>query len=243
MSSNQYGDQFYSNRGGTLISAQHIVPLVREYVPVSSAVDIGCGLGEFLKVFSETGTSRVLGVDGPWVKPEKLLIKPEEFIEADLTKPFTNPNKFDLVISCEVGEHLHDSASATFVKTLTDLGNVVLFSAAIPLQGGTYHVNEQWPAYWEEKFKQQGFVAIDCFRLTIWNNPEIRFWYKQNLVMFVRKETLDNYPKLKALYDPNKTLLPLVHPHIFGFYATNYRRLTKWIPSWMKSVVKKFVKL
>lgn len=240
---NQYGDQFYSNRGGTFLSAQHIVPLVREYVSVNSVVDIGCGLGEFLKVFFETGTSTVLGVDGSWVKREKLLIKPEEFIEADLTQPFIHSKKFDLVISCEVGEHLPDSATDTFVQTLTNLGDVILFSAAIPLQGGTYHVNEQWPSYWQEKFAKKGFVAIDCFRLNIWNNPQIKFWYKQNLVLFVRKDMLANYPKVSVIYNPNSVLLPLVHPHIFTFYASNYRRFTRLIPSWLKAILKKFIKL
>jgi SAM-dependent methyltransferase len=240
---NQYTDKFYSNREGTLTSARHIVPLILQYLPVKSVVDIGCGLGEFLNVFAENGATKVLGVDGPWVKRDRLLIRPEDFLEADLTKPFQQSQPFDLAISCEVGEHLPEPSADTFVKSLTGLGNVVLFSAAIPLQGGTFHVNEQWPEYWATKFEACGFVAIDCLRLAIWNNPEIRFWYKQNLLLFVRQESLANYPALRAQYEPGKPVLPLVHPHIFGFYARSYRKITGWVPSWAKGILKTFVKI
>jgi len=39
----------------------------------------------------------------------------------------------------------------------------VLFSAAIPNQGGTGHINEQWQEYWAEKFYANGFGAELCY--------------------------------------------------------------------------------
>ena len=50
--------------------------------------------------------------------------------------------KFDLVVSLEVAEHLPSECAETFVDSLTGLGPIVLFSAAIPHQGGTNHANE-----------------------------------------------------------------------------------------------------
>jgi hypothetical protein len=36
---------------------------------------------------------------------------------------------------------------------------VVLFSAAIPFQGGVGHINEQWPDYWVKYFSKTGVCS------------------------------------------------------------------------------------
>ena len=43
------------------------------------------------------------------------------------------------------------------VATITKHGDAVLFSAAIPGQGGQDHLNEQWPEYWQKKFEVNGY--------------------------------------------------------------------------------------
>ncbi len=240
MSGKHYDAGFYSDREGTLKSAEILAPMIEKAVAPKSIVDIGCGLGEFLAAFNTLGITDVLGIDGPWVNKESLKINPANFETGDLEKPIKKQRKYDLVISSEVAEHIHEHASDTFVASLASLGDVVVFSAAIPLQGGTYHVNEQWPQYWAEKFAVHDFVGIDYLRPKIWTNPGIKFWYKQNLLVFVKKETLDNYPLLKAEYVENGELLPLVHPVIFSFYASSYRKMTGWVPKWMKFIIRKF---
>jgi hypothetical protein len=52
----------------------------------------------------------------------------------------------------EVGEHISESAANHFIESLTTHAPVVLFSAAIPYQGGDHHVNEQFLPYWVERF-------------------------------------------------------------------------------------------
>ena len=54
----------------------------------------------------------------------------------------------------EVAEHLPREKASVFIDTLTKHSGIVLFSAAVPGQGGTYHVNEQWPKYWNELFSR-----------------------------------------------------------------------------------------
>jgi hypothetical protein len=71
-----------------------------------------------------------LGYDGPHVTP--LCIPKDRFAAVDLRQPLPADRKFDLAISGEVAEHL----PATLVGTLTSVSDVVLFSAAIPGQGG-----------------------------------------------------------------------------------------------------------
>ena len=53
------------------------------------------------------------------------------------------------------------------------LSDVVLFSAAIPHQGGENHFNEQWPDYWSQKFERRGYSVLDCLRHLIWANPKV----------------------------------------------------------------------
>ena len=67
--------------------------------------------------------------------------------------------KFDLVLSLEVAEHLPSECAEAFVESLVNLGPVILFSAAIPYQGGENHVNEQWPEYWVGVLSGEGICS------------------------------------------------------------------------------------
>jgi hypothetical protein len=113
----------------------------------------------------------------------------------------------------EVAEHLPESRAASFIKSLTSLGPVILFSAAIPYQGGDGHINEQWPGYWAELFARSGFLAIDCIRPRIWDNEQVAYYYAQNSVIYVNRDRLDDYPLLRQEYERNPSSpRPLVHP-------------------------------
>lgn len=100
------------------------------------------------------------------------------------------------------------------MDNLTSFSDVILFSAAIPNQGGTHHVNEQWPSYWAEKFLARGFVPADCIRFKLWNDKNISFWYRQNLIIFVRKNALHKYPMLER--EVSKPLPDAVHPELWN---------------------------
>ena len=116
-------------------------------------------------------------------------------------------------MSLEVGEHLPDSSADELVRNLVNTAPVVLFSAAIPEQPGTGHINGQWPDYWAAKFKKHGYIPVDCIRRRIWNDPKVGYWYAQNAFIFVKESELARYPKLKKEVDQGySTTLPLVHP-------------------------------
>ena len=156
-----------------------------EILRPSSLVDVGCGQGEWLAAFAELGVSDYHGVDGAHVADHQLRIPRERFTAHDLTRPLRLGRRFDVVLSLEVAEHLPARVAADFVSSLIALAPAVVFSAAIPGQGGVHHVNEQWPWYWKERFAGHGFIQLDPFRKIIWHHPHVASYYQQNLFLYV----------------------------------------------------------
>ena len=152
MEQKYYNSSFYDDQQlGSYNAAKEIFPVLFEYIKPASVLDIGCGVGTWLSVLQKDyQISDILGVDGDYVNRDKLYIPPDKFQSHDLKTYFRVPKKFDLAISVEVGEHLPDSSADAFVKSLTDAADVVLFSAALKGQGGTFHINEQYPEYWAD---------------------------------------------------------------------------------------------
>jgi SAM-dependent methyltransferase len=175
-------------------SAQHVVPLVSSLIHPSSVVDVGCGSGAWLDIFRNHGAGRILGLDGRHVDPDWLCIPKGCFRAVDLTQPFQLSEFFDLAVCLEVAEHLPKQSAGGLIGSLVRLAPVVLFSAAVPLQGGTHHVNEQWPAYWQDHFEQHGYRMLDLIRKEIWSKPEVQFWYRQNILLFMREDLVAARP-------------------------------------------------
>ena len=132
------------------------------------------------------------------------------------------------------------------MDNITAFSNVILFSAAIPGQGGTHHVNEQWPSYWIEKFRARGCLPVDCIRPILWNSNDVLWWYRQNLLFFVKEESLDNYPALKA--EAGKPVLDAVHPELWeartasNIAAMGFRPMLKMTASGLLHLMPAFVR-
>lgn len=212
-----YTNRFYlKHQTGARNSARQVVPLLLDWLHPASVIDIGCGTGTWLSVFREQGVEDVFGLDGEWVDTSRLDIPADRFRACDLKQPFAAGRKYDVAMSLEVAEHLPADKAETFVDTLTGLSRVVLFSAAIPGQGGTHHVNEQWPEYWAALFARRGYRAVDCLRKRIWLNEQVDWYYAQNALLFVHEDALVAHPVLQAeLAATSPAQLSLVHPRRF----------------------------
>ena len=220
----EYFERFHQSAiyKGVRSSADAVVPLIVQLLQPRSVVDVGCGTGTWLKVFEEQGVSDFCGLDGEYVD-EALEIPADRFVAADLRLGVNLDRHFDLAVSLEVAEHLPEESAVDFVQSLTRLAPVVMFSAAIPHQGGIGHVNEQWPEYWQELFRQCDFVAVDCVRPKIWETPSVRWWYAQNTLLFVEQAHLETRPELKREYECSRDRpLSVVHPTLF------HRGLRPW---------------
>lgn len=217
---------FFADRDRiTRVAADTVITLLMDWVAPKSVIDLGCGVGTWLDTFKSKGVERVYGVESMEVEPGRLCIPADCFERADLSQPFAHEPTYDLAMSLEVAEHLPPEAAEHFTQSLCRLAPVVLFSAAIPGQGGIHHVNEQWPTYWVEKFRACGCVVIDAVRPLIWEREDIKGWYRQNTLIFVREDRLSDYPKLEAMRAQTRmNQLNLVHPQILEWKLGDHRQ-------------------
>ncbi len=213
MVSDEYSAAFYNaQKGGSLSSSRTIVPWIVEMLKPASVIDVGCGIGTWTSEYIQAGVPRVLGLDGSYVDVSQLVIPAANFRAVDLSLPLkaTDFGRFDLVNCLEVAEHLPTSASDSFVSFLTELSDIIVFGAAVPDQGGTHHVNEQWQSFWCRKFEQHNFTMIDALRPRFWGAP-VEWWYIQNTFIFVSDDAKDR------IFTENNVIVDAIHPR-------NYQR-------------------
>lgn len=208
-----YDQQFFAEqRDQGMRSARVVVPIVVDLLQPQSVVDVGCGVGAWLAAFNECGISDTLGIDGDWAA-QFFELGSSTFLKHDLSVPIELNRRFDLAVCLEVAEHLPPACAADFVKSLTRLADVILFSAAVPLQGGTLHLNEQWPEFWARLFALQDYRTIDAVRPRIWSNPTVDWWYAQNALLFVHSDRSSSLASLSGSRMADQIApLSVVHP-------------------------------
>ncbi|MEQ8508027.1 MAG: methyltransferase domain-containing protein [Rhodospirillaceae bacterium] len=212
---NGYNAMLDANANARLASARKILSSVFPTFSPSSVLDIGCGHGAWLQVAKELGADTIQGIDGPWIEQSELLIPSSCFSSQSLEDPLDLDQKFDLVISLEVAEHLPKTAADVFVDSVVRHGDVILFSAAIPFQGGNGHVNEQWPGYWAEKFALRGFKTLDVIRPMIWGDESVFWWLQQNTLLLLNESALQKHEHLRNDITDNLNALAMVHPFLY----------------------------
>lgn len=198
-----YSNDFFDKwEEGMLRSARLVAPTVLRLISPATVLDIGCGRGAWLQAFQELGVSSVRGIDGTYVDRTTLLIGDDSFTHMDLSRPFSVPGSYDLAICLEVGEHLPKAMAPVLVEQLVKSAPAVLFSAALPGQGGTHHINEQMPSYWRALFRRHGYVMLDAIRPAILTDNRIEWWYRQNMVLYGSEEAIRRTPELDTYRVP-----------------------------------------
>jgi SAM-dependent methyltransferase len=207
-------DVYRMMRASSGTSARRIAPMLFELVRPATVVDFGCGTGDWLAAFQRLGSVEVLGLDGPWVDRSLLAVPESNFRVTDLCEPVPLPHQYDIALCLEVVGHVPRSREAALFDSLTAAAPVVVFSGPIPPQQGigADATNREWPAYWAGRFRERGFTPIDCIRFAVWDDPDVAWWFRQNLFVAVRRELLPRYPLLSAEHARGGGLLSLVHP-------------------------------
>ncbi|MBC8063222.1 MAG: class I SAM-dependent methyltransferase [Chlorobia bacterium] len=222
----KYDKEFYDvSSVSSKKAAEIILPIVLELIKCERAIDIGCGNGPWSSVLLDLEVGHVIGVDGDYVDQKWLMIPSASFVAQDLTAPIKIEERFDLAMCIEVAEHLPESRAEGLVDDLTRLAPVVLFSAAIPGQGGTGHINEQPQTYWTEKFAKRGYIALDVIRRRTWDDSRVPGIYPQNMFLMASREAIDPNPSLQVAEATNcPSMASAIHPYT---YETAWR---PWLP-------------
>lgn len=210
----KYSSNFFASMGvGPDDNSIEVLSAALQYVTAKSFVDVGCGTGKWVATARMLGIEDVIGIDGSHVPHDKLLIPRNNFVEIDLENgPLLLDHRFDLAICLEVAEHLSRSRSQSFVADLCSLSDVILFSAALPFQGGISHTNEQWLEYWGILFRRNGYVPVDVLRDRLWLKTKIEWYYRQNIVFFCTPEkAIELFPSTHIVEDK---LLTRIHPEM-----------------------------
>ena len=188
MSKHEYSGDFYSYiDAGSRRSAKAVAAILMAEMKIASLLDVGAGHGAWAAEWLAAGVKTVLAVDGDYVRTEQLAIPKKNFRAHDLSTPLDLKKRFDLVQTLEVAEHLPADKADLFVDNLTRHGDVILFSAAVPHQGGEHHVNEQPPEYWRQKFAARGYAAFDFIRPQLDGRGEVMPWYRFNSYVYASK--------------------------------------------------------
>lgn len=192
-------------------SAELIAIVVQLVIRAQSLVDIGGGVGAFAAAFARQGVEDYLVVDGDYVERDRLLVPPEKFMPADLAQPLTLGRRFDLAVCLEVAEHLPASSSEVLIDTLDLASDVILFSAAVPGQTGTNHLNEQPQSHWQARFRERGYQTYDLVRPPLWWDDRVAWWYLQNTLVYARGAVAER------LGPPSLGPVDALHPRFLRF--------------------------
>ena len=208
----QYAAFYQYHLEGSQRSATVVLDLCfREFYRPKSIIDFGCGTGLWIAAAQRLGVSDALGYEGPWI--ENVATEPNvKIVVADFGMPLDCGRSFDLAVCLEVAEHLPSDCAADLVANLCNAADVVLFSAAVPGQGGANHINEQWPSYWASLFSHKGYRCLDVIRPIIWTDERVEPWYRQNTLLFVRKNGDVAILRSRQNIGP----LDVAHPVIFA---------------------------
>jgi SAM-dependent methyltransferase len=188
-----------------------IVPLLLELLQPATALDVGCGIGLWTKELLARDVDAI-GIDTDWVPEKNLMIPRERFLVRNLAEPLRLEKKFDLALCLEVAEHLPPDSGEILLDSLVAAAPIICFSAAIPGQGGYRHINERYQDYWLERFARRGYEAYDLVRPKIWTNPNVRYYYAQNILVYARSGAIDG-SSIRRNEQP--LMANVVHPQLY----------------------------
>lgn len=217
-----YDQEFYDTiRRGARRSVEATMPYLIEHLHLDGTervLDVGCGEGWWADGFASLGCT-VVGVDSGRTshRPDTF-----QFVDQSLDDPLPL-GPFDVVVCLEVLEHVRAGLAYNVISQIRERTDCLLFSAAIPGQGGTGHINERRTSDWAARLHGAGFAVSGALRWYLWGNEDIENWYQQNMLVAIPQVLdLDDPPhRAEGLFPPNVPEAmarphDVVHPVLFN---------------------------
>lgn len=193
------------------LSAERLLRRALVAMRPASVLEVGCGRGVWLAEWMARGVPTTAGLDMPGVQGAGYLIDRDAYQSHDLATPIDLGRRFALVQSFETAQTLAPSAAETFIDTLCRHGDVVLFSSAVPGQGGTDHRNEKPLEYWRGLFEDRGFAAFDPVRPQIQGVNDIIRAHRYNILMYANEAGSRRLPlEIAATRIPETERIPAI---------------------------------
>jgi SAM-dependent methyltransferase len=216
-----YTPKYFKSKAFTT-DYEALASIIVELYQPKTVVDFGCGPGYLSKEIAKLGVE-VTAVDG-YSQPDFSGL-PVKFYRLDLNdseaigKLFIGKN-FDLAVCLEVAEHLKPESSTFLIQYLTQLSPVVVFSAAVPGQGGDGHINENSRTFWHHEFTQNKFVIADQVRSKLRISSTIAPWYRYNVIDYTHVQ----HPQASDLSELIPRLIASESAAAEGFFKEYARR-------------------
>ena len=180
-----------SNHGywvGTEIIEEHMFDaqladaLVTFFSKDDSVLDLGCGMGDYVKHLRKAGIE-CEGIDGNPSTPE---LSDGICQTADLATPLEFTRLFDWALSLEVAEHIPRKYERPYLQNL-DAANRkgIVMSWAIPGQTGLGHVNCRDNEYVRCRLEAMGYQELTQASQELRSNSTLE-WFKHTVMVFKR---------------------------------------------------------
>jgi hypothetical protein len=171
-----------------LPQAVRLADYIQTYIKPSTFYDFGCSTGLYLREVKK----RLPTIESKGFEFSKDAITAAlcpDIIETDLTVPlFFGKGAKTLGLCLEVLEHIDDSFWKEVLTNITNHSDIVIFSAALPGQGGTGHINCRPRIDWIRRFHELGWVVdADATQhlLTFMKKGVHMGWFAANAMVLV----------------------------------------------------------
>lgn len=165
--------------------AHRLAYWIKHVLNPNRVIDMGCGPG--MHVYALRGLEvEAIGYD----IDERVLDKP--YLHHKSIFNVWSDEQADLVLCLEVAEHLPENVSDQVVEACVDAldhHGILIWTAAIPGQGGVGHINCQPKEYWEAKFKQNNMTRLHQLEGEMLDYIRRGYhmgWFTQNAMIFLK---------------------------------------------------------
>jgi len=158
---------------------------IKDYCPCSKFIDFGCSSGIYVREL----ISHVESIGFEFSEDAVKNAVCDKVIHCDITQPISLDKKDGTLGLClEVLEHINDESWLVVLTNLTKLCDKIIFSAAMPGQGGVGHINCRPKLDWIRRFHILGWVVdVDHTRHMrgYMMNGYHMGWFANNAIVFV----------------------------------------------------------
>lgn len=236
-----YGEEYYKTLGDLPydnIEWAHVFERIADRIVndirPNTVLDVGCAMGHLVAALRDRGV-QAYGIDVSQYAISKVREDIKQYCKiASILEPLPKelPQKYDLVITIEVIEHLYEEDGLIFIDNICKYSNDIIFSSSPDDIYDVTHLNVQQPEYWAKKFAKNKYYKEMEYDATYISPQAIRFLRKDlqisRLVEDYERNLRGTKYKLKLKQEQEQKLLlekeTLIHEKVDIYNQNNELR-------------------